>query len=146
MTDDQPSLFRKGATGTGRRPQPGRAPGTRQRRNEEASRQYWIVKTLRTHRYTVKETSQRINVQGSGIDRGIGDVLVTHISWPPNVWLMIEVKANEKSRVSPEQAELRDCGRLVVCWTVEQALRAVHEFETWLKQREWRETALRSEE
>ena len=134
----QPALFKPGTPGTGRRPpRPGE---TRRRRHEEAERQWAIVKALRRFGYLVKETSEHRRpvrcecgnlftpAGGSGIDRGIGDLLISRRDWG-GIWLMLECKADEKAPVRPEQRALRDTGYLWVCWTVQMALDAVAAFE-----------------
>lgn len=98
------------------------------------------MKALRLHSYLVKQTSEHrraVRCQcgnvftpagGTGVDKGIGDLLVSHPDWG-GCWLMLEIKPDDKAPVRPEQAALRDGGFLWVVWDVNQALNVVARFE-----------------
>lgn len=96
-----------------------------------------IMDALRRRGYTVKQTSEhRRRIQclecgkwftpdnGRGCDAGVPDLLVSHVSWPPYLWLGMEVKT-ESGRLSPAQQELEREHRIVVVRGVEDALGAL---------------------
>ena len=65
-----------------------------------------------------------------GSSMGIADLLVSCKDWNlKNVWVMVEMKKNEKANVRPDQIELRDMGLSFVCWSADMALEAVRGFE-----------------
>lgn len=85
---------------------------------KEVQRQ--IVMLLRQLGYTVHETSQR---RASGVSIGLADLFVTKRGW--GVWLALECKRNEKSRLSPEQMALVDAGMIHIVWSAQMALDVV---------------------
>jgi predicted RNA-binding Zn-ribbon protein involved in translation (DUF1610 family) len=61
---------------------------------------------------------------GYGATLGVPDLLVTHIRWREGEGLFIEMKGT-KTPLSDAQTDLQAKGRIVVCHSMEEALRAV---------------------
>lgn len=82
-----------------------------------------IVSALQLCGFTVQETTAYRQKGSSGVDKGIPDLLV----WCPGLTLAIgiEVKADSKSWVSPEQKQMVAFGYYTLAWTPEMALKAV---------------------
>lgn len=107
-----------------------------------------VILFLRTHGYEVFDTTtKRKRVQcsqcgewmwpkgGTGVTKGIADLLVTHDNWPPCVLMALELKGTSTA-LSHEQADLLVRRRICVLraensldHTCSEALRMVHEFE-----------------
>lgn len=99
-----------------------------------------IVQGLRLRGYTVLVTSERRRGErcaacghwqrprlGRGTTPGIPDLLVSHPSWPPGMWLGIECKGTQ-TRLSPAQQELADAGRIIIARSWEDAWAAVEAY------------------
>lgn len=107
-----------------------------------------VILFLRTHGYEVFDTTtKRKRVQcsqcgewmwpagGTGVTKGIADLLITRDNWPPYVLMALELKGTATA-ISPEQADLLVRRRICVLraensldHTCSEALRMVHEFE-----------------
>lgn len=90
-----------------------------------------IQEGLRALGYDVISTSVRGwspgMKKGYGVTKGLADLLVGRKEWGPCL-MPLEVKG-PKTRLSPEQAELFDSGRLYVARSWEGAVEAVGNFE-----------------
>jgi hypothetical protein len=97
-----------------------------------------IIAALRVLGFTVLETSEHRRREtcpkcghshamrkGRGCSKGVADLLVTRDDFPPWVYIGLEVKG-PKTPLSPEQAELARCNRIVVVRSAQEALDAVH--------------------
>lgn len=106
-----------------------------------------IVDGLRWHGYRVLHAGQgrravRCPTCGTlhhqrgyiGNSPGLPDILVSIPRCGKTaLWLGIELKRDERQRLRPEQMELHEEGRIVVCWSLEQALDAINKAEEGLR-------------
>lgn len=69
---------------------------------------------------------------GHKATKGVPDLLVSKPSWVKGCWLGLELK-KAKGVLSPEQAELHRCGRIVIVRSIEEADLALAEFERAMK-------------
>lgn len=60
-------------------------------------------------------------------DKGVPDLIVTHDSWPGSMWIGLEVKT-PIGRLSKEQTELHEAGRITVVRSLDDAEEAVCKF------------------
>ena len=99
----------------------------------EAEIQATIIEGLRLMQYIVLCTTHRVKRcrkcgtfpnAGYGADKGVPDLLVTHRRWPAGLFLGLEIKG-AKTALSPEQKELLDLNRIIICRSWEDALAAV---------------------
>lgn len=98
----------------------------------EESLQEQIVAALRARGYTVLVTSRRrkkcrkcgsYDYSGDGVDKGLGDLLVTAAWMPAWLWVAMEVKkAGPIKWSSPEQKSLYERAKIMVVQSVEDAL------------------------
>jgi hypothetical protein len=105
-------------------------------RESEAQVQASIVEVLRLLGFHVAETSERRPLvrcprrdcgelfrphHGTGVTRGIGDLLVRHVDWPLALWLNLEVKSRT-GRLTQEQERAVLLGRIVVVRNAREAV------------------------
>lgn len=125
------ALKRKRAT----RPRGQRIP------ESEAQVQSAIIERLTLAGYTVVSTSRiRKGVRcrcgqwlvpsgGDGVTKGCPDLFVTHVNWPPSMWIAIEVKGSH-TPVSDEQRAMIANERYFVARDQDTADRLLREAET----------------
>jgi len=125
------ALKRKRAT----RPRGQRIP------ESEAQVQHAIIERLTLAGYTVVSTSRirkgvrcqcgRFNVPsgGDGVTKGCPDLFITHVNWPPSMWVAIEVKGSH-TPVSDEQRAMIANERYFVARDQDTADRLLREAET----------------
>lgn len=61
-----------------------------------------------------------------GATRGVPDLLVRHLTWPPTLWAGIEVKG-PNTKASPEQLALLQEKHIAIVRSVDEALKFVYE-------------------
>lgn len=86
--------------------------------------QFAIKRKLTELGYIVLSTSSIAAGRGrraASTSSGVPDLLVSHKKWQCGVWLGLEVKT-EKGRLTPEQTELYNLGRIVIVRSVEMAV------------------------
>lgn len=118
-----------------------RGPQRRRIPEKESEVQECVRTGLRHMGYVVLSTSERRRgvscpkcrqwftpTGGTGADKGVPDLLVTHDRWRGR-WLGLEIKGTT-GRLSPEQRALYKRGLIWVVRSWEDALRAVREVET----------------
>jgi hypothetical protein len=100
-----------------------------------------IVGVLQRAGYRVQVTSRRVKKcwkcgtwprsgGGDGVSRGLADLSCRHPSWPPGLWMALEVKRAGRIRwSSPEQRQAARDREILVVQSVEEALAAVRGFE-----------------
>lgn len=93
-------------------------------RPKEHEIQAQIVKILQVCGFEVKETTAYRQKGPSGCDKGIPDLLCWHPALG-SLCIGLEVKRDQKAKVTPEQADMVAQGFYEVVWTVEMALESV---------------------
>ena len=107
---------------------------------DEASVQSAIVARLSWAGYLVMSTSRvRKGVKctcgrfffptgSDGVTKGCPDLFISHLRWPPGLWIGIEVKGSQ-TPLSPEQKQLVEAGRYCVARDQDEADRLIREAE-----------------
>lgn len=125
------ALKRKRAT----RPRGTRIP------ESEAQVQAAIIERLTLAGYTVVSTSRirkgarcrcgqwLVPSGGDGVTKGCPDLFITHVNWPPSMWIAIEVKGSH-TPVSPEQRAMIANERYFVARDQDTADHLLREAET----------------
>ena len=94
-----------------------------------------IREELTLRGYICLHTSTHLRRGGSyatGADKGVPDLLVTHKRWPTGAWLGIEVKT-ATGRLSAEQKNLYELGRIYVVRSAEEAWLIVRTFDNYIR-------------
>ena len=104
---------------------------------KEETVQAAIVEYFTILRYSVLQSSRRGSVcqhcglktfGPDGASKGLPDVLIAGPRYPKGAAVLIECKGTD-TKVSPEQQALSDAGRIFICRSLDDAVKAVREFE-----------------
>lgn len=108
----------------------------------EAALQAAVVQELEWRGFIVAQTDRKrkkcrecgaYSHAGDGVSEGLPDLMVTHRDWPALVWIGIELKRDEKSKVRPAQQGLHDLKRTSIVCRHEDAVEAVMTSHYWLR-------------
>lgn len=108
----------------------------------EEQTQQVIRDWCRCHGYLCFQTTHRVRrclkcgeyprQAAYGTDPGIPDLIITHVNWPPYIFLGMEVKSR-RGTLTPEQRVLREGERIVIVRCLEDAIESIKQFEQGAK-------------